>query len=319
MIILAIETSCDETSIAILEDKKVLSNTTISQIFEQQKYGGVVPGLAARLHLQNIQKVLEESLIKAKVEQKKINYVGYTEKPGLIICLQIGKIIAETISLYLNKPLIKINHLEGHIYASLLENQKEWKFPVLALIISGGHTQLYYLKNHLEFELLGQTLDDAIGECLDKTSSLLGYSYPGGPIIEQLALEGKNAYFLPLTKNDDSYDFSFSGLKTATRLLIEKEGKKLNINDLAHSLQLTLAKILTLKVAKVLNEKKVSTLVLGGGVVANKFLTNYLKEYIQKKDKKIEIFFPKKKYCTDNAAMIGILTYYKLRESFSKQ
>jgi N6-L-threonylcarbamoyladenine synthase len=183
----------------------------------------------------------------------------------------------------------------------------------LALIISGGHTQLYYLKKHLEFQLLGQTLDDAVGECLDKVSLLLGYSYPGGPVIESLAREGKNSYQLPLTKLDETYDFSFSGLKTAVRLLIEKEGKKLNANDLAYSLQYTLAKILTFKIEKVLQTKKINTIILGGGVVANKYLTDYLKKFLQKKGKNISLFIPQKKYCLDNAAMIGILTYYKLK------
>jgi len=159
---------------------------------------------------------------------------------------------------------------------------------------------------------LGQTLDDAVGECLDKVSLLLGYNYPGGPVIENLARKGKNVYQLPLTKLDDTYDFSFSGLKTAVRLLIEKEEKKLNVNDLAYSLQYTLAKTLTFKIERVLQAKKVNTVVLGGGVVANQYLTNYLREFLQKKDKKINLFLPQKKYCLDNAAMIGILTYYKL-------
>lgn len=312
MIILAIETSCDETSVAILEDKKVLSNVTISQVLEQQKYGGIVPGLAAKLHLENIQKVLKNALFEAQIEQNKIDYIAYTEKPGLVICLQIGKVIAETLALYLNKPLIPGNHLEGHIYASLLETEGEWKFPALALVISGGHTQFYYLKKHLEFELLGQTLDDAVGECLDKISLLLGRNYPGGPVIENLARRGKNAYQLPLTKLDDTYDFSFSGLKTAVRLLIEKEGRELNASDLAYSLQYTLARILTFKIEKVMQKKKVNAVILGGGVVANKYLTDYLKKFLQEKDENIDLFFPQRKYCLDNAAMIGVLTYYKV-------
>ncbi|MCE8168500.1 MAG: tRNA (adenosine(37)-N6)-threonylcarbamoyltransferase complex transferase subunit TsaD, partial [Candidatus Moeniiplasma glomeromycotorum] len=179
MIILALETSCDETSIAILENKKVLSNITISQILEQQKYGGVMPSLAAKLHIKNIQKVLSQSLAKAKIIPKKIDYIAYTEKPGLVICLQIGKIVAETLALYLDKNLIPVNHLEGHVYSSLLETEKEWEFPALALIISGGHTQIYQLNRHLDFTLLGETLDDAVGECLDKSAILLGYNYPG--------------------------------------------------------------------------------------------------------------------------------------------
>jgi len=182
MLILAIETSCDETSIAILENKKVLSNITVSQILEQQKYGGVFPNLAVKLHLKNIQKVLLLALSEAKISPEQIDYIAYTEKPGLVICLQIGKIMAETLALYLNKPLIPCNHLEGHIYASLLEKavEREWEFPALALIISGGHTQLYQINSHSQFILLGETLDDAIGECLDKSAILLGYNYPGG-------------------------------------------------------------------------------------------------------------------------------------------
>jgi len=187
----------------------------------------------------------------------------------------------------------------------------------LSLVISGGHTQLYYLKRHLDFELLGETLDDAVGECLDKVSLLLGYTYPGGPIIEKLALTGKNSYPLPLTKLDNTFAFSFSGLKTAVRRIIEREHsesspRKLNINDLAYSLQYTLAKILTFKIEKALNKRKVNTVILGGGVVANKYLTDYIQKFLQKKNKNIKLFLPQKRYCTDNAAMIGILAYYKI-------
>ncbi|MCE8163969.1 MAG: tRNA (adenosine(37)-N6)-threonylcarbamoyltransferase complex transferase subunit TsaD [Candidatus Moeniiplasma glomeromycotorum] len=311
MIILALETSCDETSIAILENKKVLSNITISQILEQQKYGGVMPSLAAKLHIKNIQKVLSQSLAKAKIIPKKIDYIAYTEKPGLVICLQIGKIVAETLALYLDKNLIPVNHLEGHVYSSLLETEKEWEFPALALIISGGHTQIYQLNRHLDFTLLGETLDDAVGECLDKSAILLGYNYPGGPIIEKLAQNGKNTYQLPLPKNDKSCDFSFSGLKSEIGRIVNQEKSNLNINNLACSLQYTVAEILTkkLKNAWLINQAK--TIIIGGGVIANQFFRNYLTKNIQKWDKKISIFIPKTKYSTDNAAMIGILTYYK--------
>lgn len=315
MIILAIETSCDETSIAILKNKKVLSNVTISQVLEQQKYSGVVPSLAAKLHLKNMQMILKESLLKSQIDKKNIDYISYTEKPGLTICLQIGKAIAETIAIYLEKPLIACNHLEGHIYASLLESkEKQWKFPALALVISGGHTQIYYLKNHLNFELLGETLDDAIGECLDKSAVSLGYNYPGGPIIEKLSLSGKDSYQLPLAKLDDSMNFSFSGLKTSVRRLIEKEKGKLRINDLAYSLQHNLAKTLTFKIEKILKKRIINTIILGGGVTANNYLTSYIQKFTKKMNKKINIFLPLKKYCTDNAAMIGILAYYKLQK-----
>jgi N6-L-threonylcarbamoyladenine synthase len=312
MIILAVETSCDETSIALLENKKVLSNITISQILEQQKYGGVMPSLAAKLHIKNIQQVLFQALSEAKISPEKIDYIAYTEKPGLIICLQIGKTVAETLSLYLNKPLVPINHLEGHIYASLINQEKEWEFPALALIISGGHTQIYQLKNHFEFILLGETLDDAIGECLDKSAILLGYNYPGGPIIEKLALTGKNTYQLPLPKNDDSLDFSFSGLKSEIGRLVNKEGKNINANDLTCSLQNVLAEILTKKLKKAWMTTRAKTIIIGGGVIANKFLRNYLTKNIKKWDKEIKIFIPEIKYSTDNAAMIGIAAYYKI-------
>ena len=311
-IILALETSCDETSIAILENKKILSNITVSQILEQQKYGGVMPSLAAKLHIKNIQQVLSQALFKAKISPEKIDYIAYTEKPGLIICLQIGKTVAETLSLYLNKPLVSINHLEGHIYASLINQEKEWEFPALALIISGGHTQIYHLKNHFEFILLGETLDDAIGECLDKSAILLGYNYPGGPIIEKLALTGKNTYQLPLPKNDDSLDFSFSGLKSEIGRLVNKEGKNINANDLTCSLQNILAEILTKKLKKAWMTTRAKTIIIGGGVIANKFLRNYLTKNIKKWDKEIKIFIPEIKYSTDNAAMIGIAAYYKI-------
>ncbi|KLL02234.1 MAG: O-sialoglycoprotein endopeptidase [Mycoplasmataceae bacterium RC_NB112A] len=311
MIILAIETSCDETSIAILENKKVLSNITISQILEQQKYGGVMPSLAAKLHIKNIQKVLSQAFSEAQVSPEKIDYIAYTEKPGLIICLQIGKTVAQTLSLYLNKPVIPINHLEGHVYASLLETKKEWEFPALALIISGGHTQLYQLTQHLVFNLLGETHDDAIGECLDKSAILLGYNYPGGPIIEKLALVGQDTYQLPLPKNDPSFDFSFSGLKSKIGQLANQKKNKININDLACSLQYTLAKILTKKLKRAWLITQPKTIIIGGGVIANKFLRNYLIENIQKWDKKIKTFIPKTEYSTDNAAMIGMVAYYK--------
>lgn len=319
MIILAIETSCDETSIAILKDKRVISNVTISQILEQQQYGGVMPSLAAKLHIKNIQKVLIKSLSEANISPKEIDYIAYTEKPGLIICLQIGKIVAETLSLYLEKPLIPVNHLAGHVYASLINKEKEWEFPVLALIISGGHTQLYQINNHHDFILLGETLDDAIGECLDKSAILLGYNYPGGPIIEKLALEGKNTYKLPLPKNDDSLDFSFSGLKSEISRIIKKEEKNLNINDLSCSLQHILARKITKKLKKAWLITQVKTIVVGGGVIANKFLRNHLIKNVKKWDKKTKIFIPETEYSTDNAAMIGITAYYKIKHEFQSK
>jgi len=318
MIILAIETSCDETSVAILKNKKVLSNVTVSQILEQQKYGGVMPSLAAKLHIKNIQQVLSRALFEAKISLAKVDYIAYTEKPGLIICLQIGKIMAQTLALYLNKPVFPCNHLEGHIYASLLDQKEEWTFPALALIISGGHTQIYQVNNHSDFVLLGETLDDAVGECLDKSAILLGYTYPGGPVIEKLALNGQNIYQLPFPKNDNSLDFSFSGLKSEVGRIVSSKKKSINVSDLACSLQHILTKILVKKLRNAWLISQTRTVIIGGGVIANQFLRNYLIEEIKKWDKKIEIFFPTVKYSTDNAAMIGILAYYKISLNLSK-
>lgn len=313
MIILALETSCDETSLAILKNQKVLGQLTFSQVYQQKKYGGVVPDLAAQLHLKKLKKILKKTLLVAQISLREIDYVAYTQNPGLIICLQIGQAAAETLALYLNKPLLACNHLEGHIYASLLTTKRQWKFPALALVVSGGHTQIYYLKKHLDFELWGETLDDAVGECLDKVALLLGYSYPGGPIIEKLALKGKNTYSLPLAQVG-GFNLSFSGLKTAVRRIIEQEKQQLRVNDLAYSLQNILAQTLTEKLKKAWEKKTINSLILGGGVMANLYLTSYIKKFLAKAGKKIEVFLTSKKYCTDNASMIGILAYYQLKK-----
>lgn len=313
MIILAIETSCDETSVAILNDKKVLSNVTISQILDHSKYGGVMPGLAARLHLKNIKEVFLTALNKSKLSIEDIEYVSYTDSPGLIICLQIGKIIAETFSLFLNIPLIPCNHLWGHTYASLINKDNEWEFPALSLIISGGHTQFYKINNHWDFEIIGETLDDAVGECLDKAATIIGYEYPGGPIIENLALSGNHTYKLPFPKNDKTLDFSFSGLKSEIKRIFNKEKDLLNRNDLSFSLQLSIEKILSKKMILALEKVNPKTVIIGGGVIANKQFRSSLISTINRFDKKINIFIPDHEYCTDNAAMIGILSYYKLK------
>lgn len=311
LIILAIETSCDETSIAILRNKEILSNITISQILNHKKYKGVMPTLAAKLHIYNIKKILLKSLEKSKIKIEEIDYISYTKNPGLIICLQIGETIAKTLSLYLNKPLIACDHLEGHIYSTLLEKKKEWTFPSLALIISGGHTQIYELNDYFEISLLGQTLDDSIGECLDKSSILLGYDYPGGPIIEKLALKGENTYKLPFPKNDKSLNFSFSGLKSEISRIVKKNNyNNLENNNLSYSIQNILLKILQTKIIIALSKKKYKNLIVGGGVINNVFFRSGLR-----KIKKIKFFFPKKKYSSDNAAMIGILCYYKIKKN----
>lgn len=306
---LAIETSCDETSVSVLKGKQVLSNVTISQISQHQKFGGVVPNLAANLHLINVTKVLEKSLKKAKIGWEDIDCVAYTKEPGLSLCLQIGEVIAHTVSLYLEKKLFPINHLQGHAYSTLIQTEKEWEFPVLFFLVSGGHTQLCLLKDHFSWEVVGDTKDDTLGECLDKTAVLFGYDYPGGPIIEQLAKSGKNSYQLTVPKNDKTLEFSFSGLKSQVSRLVKKEEKRLKVADLACSLQLTLLQVMKKKISNALKKYgQVKSVASAGGVMANHFFCSSLNEFLSPK---FSLFLPKKQFSTDNAAMIGMCAYYR--------
>lgn len=314
MIILAIETSCDETGVAILRDKQILSNVTISQILDHSEHGGVIPNLAARLHIQNISKVFAEALLISQLTVNEIDYVAYTAEPGLIICLQVGRVIAETISLFLQIPLIQCNHLLGHSYATLLNREQEWNFPALALTISGGHTQLYLVEGHCDFKLLGETLDDAIGECLDKIAFMMGYNYPGGPVIEDLALAGKGGtYNLTVPKNDKTLDFSFSGLKSEVKRIFLKDSDTVNKNDLSFSLQTTLTKVLTNKSRLALQKFNPVSFIIGGGVIANKAFRTALIAQAKHFNSKLTVFVPEPEYCTDNAAMIAMLAYYKVK------
>lgn len=309
MIILAIETSCDETSVAIVSNNKILSNIVHSQILKHQPYGGVVPEIAAREHTANISSVLQAAITAACINYDDIDYIAYTAKPGLINCLLVGKTIAETISLFLNKPLLPVNHLQGHIYAGIIN--QEWQFPVLGLIVSGGHTQLVLLKEHLKMEVIGTTEDDAAGECFDKVARMLGLKYPGGPEISKYAKTGKKTYNLPLPKDDSSLNFSFSGLKSACANIIEKEINNLNINDFSASLETTIVDILIKKSILALEKTQPKTFILSGGVSANNNLRNHFLK-LKEKYSHINFIVPELEYCTDNAAMIGILAYYML-------
>lgn len=310
MIILAIETSCDETSVAVVKDKKVLSNIIASQIKLHQQYGGVVPELAARAHSENIAIVLQTAITTAKISLTDIDVIAYTSTPGLVSCLHVGKIIAQTIAAYLEKPLLPCNHLYGHLYASLIEN--EWQFPVLGLLVSGGHTQLLLANKHLKFTILGQTLDDAVGECYDKVARMLDLKYPGGPEIERIAKLGKPIYKLPLPKNDSSLDFSFSGLKSACANFIDKEKNNLQVNNFASSFQITVIQILINKIELALKKHNPKTLVLAGGVSANQQLRLAVLD-LKIKYPNLKIIVPKLEYCTDNAAMIGMLASYQIK------
>jgi N6-L-threonylcarbamoyladenine synthase len=328
-IILAIETSCDETSIAVFKNKKLITNVISSQIKIHNLFGGVVPEIAARLHTENLYFVLSKvmnDLKKAKIDFNEINYIAYTEKPGLIGCLKIGQIIAETLSLFLNATLIKCNHLEAHIYATLIEKNlliKKWVFPVLGLLISGGHTQLYLLKKDLDFITIGECLDDAIGEVFDKIGKLLGLGYPAGKKIDDLAEKSKNVYKFSLVSKIDKNDlnFSFSGIKTAAQKIIleNKSNKNFQIIDFLASFQECIFSVLLNKLYKTLKIYNIKTIAVGGGVSANKFLRNKILSFLDSKQfKNLKVFFASFQYCTDNGAMIGALAYYKIKEMIKK-
>lgn len=314
MIILAIESSCDDTCVAILKDQEILANVVSSQTEFHNKYGGVMPELASRLHVEKITYVLKEALEKTKVTLKEIDYIAFTVGPGLVGSLHVGMQAAKTLALLLNKPLVPIHHLAGHIYANRFV--KDFKFPLIALVVSGGNTELVYMEDELKFKIIGQTLDDAVGEAYDKVSRLLESGYPGGPIIDALAAKGEIKYKLPLPKNDDSLDFSYSGLKSAVINLVntlkqrKKEYKK---EDIAASFQEVATTILVNKVKLALKKyPEIKTFVAAGGVSANSSLRNKLTTLLNNNYPNIELILPRLALCGDNAAMIGMCAYYKI-------
>ena len=315
MIILAIESSCDDTCVAILKDKELLSNVVSSQTEFHNKYGGVMPELASRLHVEKISFVIKEALNKANVTLKEVDYIAFTVGPGLVGSLHVGMQAAKTLALLTNKPLVPIHHLAGHIYANRFV--KEFKFPLMALVVSGGNTDLVYMEDELKFKIIGQTLDDAVGEAYDKVSRLMGTGYPGGPVIDKLAHQGECVYKLPMPKNDDSLDFSYSGLKSAVINLTHNMNQK-NIEfkkeDVACSFQEVATNILIKKVKLALEQyKDIKTFVAAGGVAANSGLREKLETLLSnKKYKDIELILPKLALCGDNAAMIGMCAYYKI-------
>lgn len=308
--ILAIESSCDETSVSIIKNgTEEISTVVLSQMNTHAAYGGVVPEIASRMHIENITIVIEETLRKADMQMDQITAIAVTYGPGLIGSLLIGLMAAKTLALIYNKPLIPVHHIAGHIYANNLV--KPLKFPLIALVVSGGHTDLIYMKENYSFEKLGGTLDDAVGECYDKVARVLNIPYPGGPLVDKLAAEGNDTYNLPLPLNDNSYNFSFSGIKSAVINLAHNEkqrGKEINKADMATSFQNRVVEILTKKTFHALKEYNVNNLIVAGGVAANKGLRNKLNTLA--KENNINIIVPEIKYCTDNAAMIGAAAYY---------
>lgn len=312
--ILGIESSCDETSCSIVKNgKEEIATIILSQIDIHTNYGGVVPEIASREHVKNITIVIESCLKEANMTMEEIDAIAVTYGPGLIGSLLVGVEAAKTLAYIYNKPLIPVNHIMGHIYANNLE--KEMKFPLIALVVSGGHTELVYMKDHLQFEKIGGTLDDAVGECYDKVARVINIGYPGGPKVDALAHLGKDTYKLPLPLNDDSYNFSFSGLKSAVINLYHNElqrGKEINKEDLATSFQNVVVELITKKTMKALKEYNVDNLIIAGGVSANKSLRETLTKLCE--ENKINFTCPALKYCTDNATMIATVGYFLYKD-----
>ena len=287
-LVLGIETSCDETSAAVVQNgKRILSNIISSQIDLHKKYGGVVPELASRKHVENIIPVIEEALIKSNTTLSDIDVIGVTRGPGLIGALLIGLSAAKAISYACNKPLIGVNHIEGHIYANFLEDP-ELVPPFICLIVSGGHTHIVYMKDHCEYEIMGVTRDDAAGEAFDKTARILGLGYPGGPAIDKISTKGNSeAYKFPKAYLETgSFDFSFSGVKTAAMNLvntIKQRGDELDIPDIAASFQESVVEILVEKTLIAAELKNVDKIVLAGGVAANSRLRALMMENAKEK------------------------------------
>ena len=344
MQILAIDTSCDETSVAITDGRKILSNIIYSQVLLHKKWGGVVPSIAKRAHEERIDFVVEEAFRKVGNKNfcslQNINAIAVTQGPGLAVALEVGIKKAKELAKKYQKKIIAVNHLEGHIYSAFVQNskgnpQRDYKFPYLALIVSGGHTEFVIFKDHLEYEIIGSTLDDAAGEALDKAGKLLGLGYPGGPVLERLARDVGNIdshnFPRPMLKSKD-LNFSFSGLKTSFYYFLKEnnvipakagiqlngspirsgmtKGTKFNLRQLSSSFQEAVFDTLIKKTQMAIKQTGINRLVIGGGVIANMRLRKLMRSLVKKYNG--EVFFPTYKYLTgDNAAMIGVAAGYR--------
>ncbi len=316
--ILAIESSCDETSASICADGKILSNFIANQTIHE-KYGGVVPELASRAHMQNIVPVVNAALASANCNLASVSAIAFTQAPGLIGSLLVGAQFAKSLALSLNKPLIAVHHMQAHVLANLIDESNKPEFPFLCLTVSGGHTQIVSAKSPFELEVIGETIDDAAGEAFDKTAKLLGLPYPGGPLIDKYAKEGNPLAFKFAEPQITELNFSFSGLKTSVLYFLQKQEAGFinkNLNDLCASIQHTIINILLKKIKLAVKQTGIKNVCIAGGVSANSGLRNALTECgIQYNWK---TFIPKFEYCTDNAAMIAITAYYKyLANDFS--
>lgn len=323
--ILAIESSCDDTSAAVLCNNKVLSNVVAQQEIHQQ-YGGVIPELASRAHQQNIVPVVDVALKNAGITKEQLSAIAFTQGPGLMGSLLVGSSFAKSLAMALDIPLIAVNHMHAHILAHFIHEEEYEKpeFPFLALTISGGHTQIVRVDSFFEMTILGETTDDAIGEAYDKTAKLLGFPYPGGPHIDKNAQNGNSKAFAFTKPRVDGLNFSFSGLKTQILYFLQKNTKENphfveeNIEDICASVQKTIIDILMEKLKLAVQQTNIKQIAIGGGVSANSGIRNALKEAETKWQWKT--FVPKFEYTTDNAAMIGIVGYYKFLENhFSNQ
>ncbi len=328
-IILAIESSCDETSAAVCADGNILSNFIATQAVHEQ-YGGVVPELASRAHMQHIVPVVDKALREANVTLKEVDAIGFTQSPGLIGSLLVGGQFAKSLALALNKPLIAVHHMQAHVLANLIDDPKP-AFPFLCLTVSGGHTQIVLCEGPVKMKVIGETIDDAAGEAFDKSAKLLGLPYPGGPLIDKYAKEGNPARFLFPEPQIAGLNFSFSGLKTSILYFLQNAGKsnlfkeeftateeekqafiQANLPDICASIQHRIVTILLNKVKKAAAETGIKDICLAGGVSANSGLRTQFQEMGKKYN--WNTFIPAFQYCTDNAGMIAITAYYKFLE-----
>jgi len=303
---LGIESSCDETSVAVIKNgREILSNIIDTQIPIHEKYGGVVPEIASRNHIEAISRVTKLALKEANVEFKDIDAITPTYGPGLVGALLVGVSYAKALSFAINKPLVGVNHIQGHIAANYL-TYKELKPPFLCLLVSGGNTQIVYVRDYTEFEVLGKTRDDAIGEAFDKIARVVGLDYPGGPKVDKLAKTGIPNIKLPKTHFENSLDFSFSGIKTAV-ININHNTKDINKADLCASFEKTVTEVLIENIRKAIEQTGMKSLAIAGGVSANSYIRS---EILKLQSDDLKVYMPDLKLCTDNAAMIGSAGYY---------
>lgn len=314
--ILAVETSCDETAASVIRNgHEILSNVVVSQIDSHKRFGGVVPEVASRHHVEAITYVIDQALKEAELKPSELTAVAVTEGPGLIGALLIGINAAKTFAFVHDLPLIPVHHIAGHIYAAQLE--KPLEFPLISLVISGGHTELIYMKDHMSFEIIGETRDDAVGEAFDKVARVIDLPYPGGPHIDKLAQTGQDTFNFPRgLMKEKTFDFSFSGLKSAVINKLHnyrQKGEEINKNDVAASFQASVTDVLTAKTLQALKQYDVNHLIIAGGVAGNSEIRRRFKIFCEEENINLQI--PELKFCTDNAAMIGAAAYHLYKKN----